>query len=54
MSLHDCILYERRFYTAVHMARGALARVHLIITIIMTDIIIIIMTDINIIIMTSP
>jgi len=38
-------------YTAVHMARGALARVHLII--IMTDIIII-MTDINIIIMTSP
>jgi len=33
------------------MARGALARVHLII--IMTDIIII-MTDINIIIMTSP
>jgi len=53
MSLHDCILYERRFYTAVHMARGALARVHLII--IMTDIIIIIiMTDINIIIMTSP
>jgi len=51
MSLHDCILYERRFYTAVHMARGALARVQLII--IMTDIIII-MTDINIIIMTSP